>query len=506
VRAIKYVPWAAVALVAAACSSSGWGTSGGDTDEAAKDPGLVWTARAYPTGNKRTSAVLVERGMPAEVQSGQRYDYELRVTNLTELPITNVVLTDTAPEGFSVPEGALEAQVEGGVATWNLGDLAGGAEVSVRAGALAGAPGSFTHTCQVHWEAPLAGVTTIVQPELALTRTVPEVVVLADGVPVTYEVSNVGTGTARDVVIEETLPAGFTIGEGETAVRIEVGALPAGEKRSYTKLVRASGTGAFGGTAVATGFGGLRAETEPASVQVTQPVLRANVAAPARAAIGQVYTVGVTVGNAGDGPARDTRVQLTIPVGTSLVSGEPAEDTGMTVAGENVQWELGTIDPGTERTVSVKLRADQAMAIQQHVLVTAHGADDVVIDSGTELYGIATVNVELRDEVDPIQVGGQAVYLVRVVNQGTAPATNLKLVCTLEEGMSLVEAGGASAGSGDGAQITFEPVATLAPKAAVSWRVVVRADQPGDRRFTVAVTSDQLDRPVEAAESTRFFE
>lgn len=504
-RAIRAISWTAVAFVAAACSSTGWGTSSsGKTPE--KDPGLVWTARAYPTGDKRTSAVLVERGMPAEVQSGQRYEYELRVTNLTDLPVTNVVLTDTAPEGFEVPEGAPAAAVDGGRATWTLGDLEGDAQASVRASAVAGAPGSFTHSSQVTWEAPLAGVTTIVQPELELVRTVPEVVVLVDGIPVTYEVANIGTGTAREVVIEEALPEGYTVGEGETQIRIDVGALPAGEKRSYTKLVRAVGTGAFGGQAVATGFGGLRDETETAAVQVTQPVLRANSTAPARAAIGQIYTVEVTIGNAGDGPARDTRVELTLPAGASYVSAEPAEDGGMTMGAGKVTWALGTIEAGAERTVSIELRADQALAVGHHVLATAHGAEDVTFDHATELYGIATVNVGVRDEADPIQVGGQAVYLVRVENQGTAPATNLKLVCTLEEGMAFLEGGGASAGTADGLQVTFEPVATLGPKMALTWRIAVRGDQAGDRRFHVSLSADQLDRPVEASESTRFFE
>ena len=45
-----------------------------------------------------------------------------------------------------------------------------------------------------------------------------------------------------------------------------------------------------------------------------------------------------------------------------------------------------------------------------------------------------------------------------------------------------------------------------AAKATLSWRIVVTGEKAGDARFGVEVTADQLDRPVEASESTRFFE
>ena len=74
--------------------------------------------------------------------------------------------------------------------------------------------GSFEHIARVTYAVPLEGVTTIVKPKLALQRSVPPLVILADGVTVTYEVKNAGTGVAREVVIEETLPAGFVLDEG----------------------------------------------------------------------------------------------------------------------------------------------------------------------------------------------------------------------------------------------------------------------------------------------------
>ena len=56
-----------------------------------------------------------------------------------------------------------------------------------------------------------------------------------------------------------------------------------------------------------------------------------------------------------------------------------------------------------------------------------------------------------------------------------------------------------------GDQVVFAPLATLAAGASIEWTVVVRAVKPGDVRFKVAVTSKEMSRPVEVAESTRFY-
>ncbi|MHC4956258.1 MAG: COG1361 family protein [Planctomycetota bacterium] len=495
----------ALLVLAAGCQSTGGAGSGESGSDAKRDAQMTWIKRAYPTGKRSTSALLVERGLPAEVQSGQRYEYEIRVTNLTDMVLTNVVLTDTAPNGFEVAEGAAAAEIASGIATWTIGELKGGATITLRASALAGEPGSFRHLARVTYDAPLAGTTTIVQPRLELERSAPETVVQADGISVTYTVRNAGTGTARDVVVEEALPEGFTTEEDGADIRIKIGALRAGEIRTVKRQINASNAGPFESSAKATAFGGLSAATERRVVKVTTPTLRATVAAPARAAIGQVYTLTLTLGNDGDGPARDATAQLTLPKGTAFVDSDAAPDS-VKIANGKLVWRPGTMEPGSESKLAIRLRAASAEMFSFVGRAQAHGCDPVDMNAAVEQYGIATVDIEVGDEIDPVLKGSQAVYTVTVRNQGTATATNVKLICKLEAGMSFVEAGGASKGAAVDGTITLEPVAELAAKTTLTWRIVVTGETAGDRRFHVEVSADQLDRPVEASESTRFFE
>jgi len=465
--------------------------------------GLVWTERAYPTGRRETSAVLVERGVPAEVQSGQRYTYVIRVTNLTPSAISKVALQDTAPEGFEVPEGAPAAAVVQGVATWNIGSLAGNASATVKGSGLAGSPGEFEQVCRVSWDAALVARTMITLPKLELEKSADEKVVLIDGVTYTYKIVNAGTGTARDVKIEEPLPTGITTSDGKETVMIDVGALAAGQTRSFTVMCKAAKKGQYSSVARATAFGGLEAATGTVTVLVTMPELSVASETPERAAIGQTFQHKITVKNTGDGPSRKTVVEATVPPATDFVG---ADSEGR-MEGGMVRWHLGTINAGQAKTVTLDLRARTAGEALVNATVTGHGWESTAAEAKrTELYGIATIDMDVADNADPIEVGQNVTYTIRVTNQGTAPATNLKIRCNLEAGMTYVSATGATGAAAEGDAVSFEAVPELAPKATIEWQVIIQAAKAGEVRFKVQLSSDQFSRPVEESAATRFFE
>ena len=106
------------------------------------------------------------------------------------------------------------------------------------------------------------------------------------------------------------------------------------------------------------------------------------------------------------------------------------------------------------------------------------------------------------DISDPIAVGNNETYVITATNQGSAPDTNIRITCTLENTQQYVSSSGATTGSSAGSTITFAPLATLAPKAQATWRVTVKAVKAGDVRFTAVMNTDQLTRPVQETEAT----
>jgi uncharacterized repeat protein (TIGR01451 family) len=120
----------------------------------------------------------------------------------------------------------------------------------------------------------------------------------------------------------------------------------------------------------------------------------------------------------------------------------------------------------------------------------------------TKVAGIPAILLEVVDLEDPIEVGNQVTYEIRVTNQGSAVGTNLKWVCTLPESQEFVSGGGPTEVQGEGLTASAAALAALEPKAQVVWRVVVKAISAADARFKVDMTSDQFQRPVEEWEAT----
>ena len=106
---------------------------------------------------------------------------------------------------------------------------------------------------------------------------------------------------------------------------------------------------------------------------------------------------------------------------------------------------------------------------------------------------------------DPVEVGKEAVYEIRVVNQGTGPCTNVQIVADMPETTMAVGSTGPTNGKIVGQQIIFEPIAQFGVKAEAVFRVRVKGTQPGDFRFRVRMTCDQIRSPVIKEENTRFY-
>src|SRR5687767_8647986 len=78
---------------------------------------------AFPTGNRSTSAILVERLSPAEVRMGDAFEYEIKVTNLTTATLSDVVVRERVPADLQVTPSGPTARMENGEQTFTVGDL-----------------------------------------------------------------------------------------------------------------------------------------------------------------------------------------------------------------------------------------------------------------------------------------------------------------------------------------------------------------------------------------------
>ena len=465
--------------------------------DVAVTPGPRVVSRTYPSHD----AIQLEKVTPEDVQLGALFDYSIKVKNLTDMPLDDVVVVEHIPNGFNFTNATPSANKSGGALTWSLGSLAPRANEEIKVSGFATSAGSLTNRATVTYTIPASANVRVLQAVLQLVRNAPTEAYVCEPIPVTFSISNKGNGTAEGVTIVETLPDGMQTEDGKRQVTFDVGTLAPSQSRDFATSLRAIQAGTYAMKAVATSSVGLEVESAVATMAVRQPVLTISKQGPARQYIGRPVTYEITVTNTGDGIAKNTILEDTIPPGVASIT---ASDNGE-VSGSKVTWRLGTIPPNNYKKVSIVYTVQDPVELDSSAKASAYCASDVSANARTSVVGIPAILLEVIDVGDPIEVGSQGSYIITATNQGSARGTNIQIVCKIEDKMKCISLSGATPGRIEGDTITFEPLASLAPRTKAIWRVVTRAESPGDVLFKVSMTMDEFSRPVEESESTNLY-
>ncbi len=457
--------------------------------------------RAYPTGDRATSILLLQRITPTEVRRGEEFDYEIRLLNLTRSRLSELSLTEEIPATFRIASiDPAPAEKSGARATWTLRELAGGGTETIRVRGSTDAPTELTWCATVTFNTVACAKTRIVEPKLALTKTQPATVMLCDEIPIRLVVTNTGDGVARRVIVDDKLPAGWTTQDGRDSITLDAGDLSAGQSRQFTVVAKSSKVGDFANTARATESGGLRAEST-ASTRVAVPVLVVEKRGPAMRYIGRPADFEITVRNTGDAPAENAILTDTLPANCQFLTA----DGGGDVASGRVTWSLGTLAAGATKTVRLSVDPKQIGTVTNVASVRAVCAE-ARAQTSMDVRGIPAILLECEDDPDPVEIGTKTIYTIAVTNQGSATGTGIVIACTIPEGEEYLDAVGPTPASVEGKMVRYSALPSLAPKARATYKVTVRGTKTGDLRFKVVLTSDQTDAPVEETESTHIYE
>ncbi len=457
---------------------------------------------AFPTGNRATSVVELCRNMPAEVVVGQEFCYDIVVTNLTDMTLKEVMVTDACGQNFKMSKSTPEATGFPNM-VWKLGDLEPRASRTIKVCGTAQGAGAVTSCATVTYNSLLCATANVVQPALKLACSAPAEALLCDGYTVKFVVTNTGSGSAANAKVKAELPAGLTTVDGKSSVELAAGTLGAGQSREFAVLTKASKTGSYAVKGSASADGGLTASSDGCSTAIKQAVLGVKMTGASRSFLGRNFTWDVVVNNSGDTTANACDLETTLPANAKFVSATQ----GGTVVGNVVKWNVGAIPAGGSKSFQVTLTAAGDGAAKGVSTIKCACSTPATANAETALSGIPAILVETVDDPDPIVIGDATTYTISVTNQGSATDTNVKVVCTLPEGLEFVSAGGATPGVASGKSITFSPVASLAPKARVTFTVRAKSIKAtGDSRFKTSVTSDYAKNAIEEIESTNLYE
>ncbi len=453
----------------------------------------------YPPGAE--PVVRLDKTVPRTVEVNEPFGYLIKVTNLTDIPITNVQITEYVSENFRVVGARPAACTDEGRLLWQIDVLAPKADVQVAIAGVADTVESLGHYTALTYVIPVLSVVEVVHSKLDFAMMTATEVSLCDSIPVEFTLENVGTAPLQNIRITDVLPEGLRTSDGKPQLVIEAGALKPGQSRRFSAQLAANKAGLFTHKAVASTGSRFSVETRKVTTTVRKPELEVTNSGPARQYIGHSVTYEITVTNKSPLPAVNTTVTNTLPSGVSSMKAT----AGAELSDSELTWRLGTLPPGTSRKLTVSYIPVREGKLSNTVTATADCADSVAASAETSVIGTPALILEVVDVNDPVQVGGKATYLVIVTNQGSAAGTGVGITCILEDLIEYVSSDGPTAGSLNGNELTFAPLQTLAPKSKATWRVVTTVVRQGDVRFKVSMKSDQLTRPVDDTEATQLY-
>lgn len=452
---------------------------------------------------KQQPAVTIEWIGPSAIRINQPLACQLVVRNNSTTPVQNVIVRYRLGQGVTCKASEPAAATEGGEMVWNLGVIGPQQMRRIDVALVAQTRGVLNCPAVVTFTTVAAYQVQVREPQLAVKISAPEKVIVGEHVKLSVAISNPGDGAAESIKVKAVLPEGFEHPRGKI-VEFEAGDLAPNEARTAEIVCLAKGSGMQQCVIFAAGEGNL-ASRDSTQVDILVPKLNVVMSGPKLRYLDRhaVYVVKVT--NPGSAPADNVEVQEVVPSGFKFHQanhgGQYQETTRL------VSWSLGELQPGQTKEVAVDLVPIEA---GEHRLV-AHAKAGRGLksesDARTVVEGLPSLSIDVGHVDDPIEVGAETAYEIRVANQGTKTETNVEVVCILPEQLELK---GAKCSATlryrqEGRELIFEPLARLAPKADVIFRVLVKGIAPGDIRFRTRIRADGLKEPVLREESTRIY-
>ncbi|HET6879159.1 MAG TPA: CARDB domain-containing protein [Pirellulales bacterium] len=447
-------------------------------------------------------SLVVEKAVPEEIQVGKPAIFAIRVQNVGTATAQGVEIHDVIPQGTHLidtrPAGA---QVAEGQVTWRVGTIKAGDEAIVEMELMPIAEGEIGSVATVHFAGEASARTRSTRPQLAIDVSTPEQVLMGEQVTMTIKVTNPGTGTATGIVISETIPEQLEHPAG-SELEYEVGDLKPGESRQVELSMGTVKAGQVVNTLVARGEGQLQAE-QRAEFTVVAPQLEVSMQGPKRRYLERQATYTVTVSNPGTAPAKEVQLVTHLPKGLKFVgannSGEfdPVTNT--------VHWvleELPAKESGQVTLTALPIEAGEQLLKVESVAERGLSAEQEEVVS---VEGVAAILFQLADAADPIEVGGETTYEIRVVNQGSKAATNVELLAVFPPQLKPRSANGPTRDQVNGQEVRFQPLGRLPPKGETTYQIRAQGVAPGDLRVQVQLVTDEMQSPVTKEESTRVY-
>ncbi|QVL30966.1 DUF11 domain-containing protein [Telmatocola sphagniphila] len=452
--------------------------------------------------SKQDPSIALEWTGNQAVKLGQPTDYVLHVKNTCPSALQKVVVQVRLPKEVTV--GGVEPKPEmiEGVMLWELGTVMPKQDKQLRIKMTTLTKGDLNCQAWVTFTGSSTMKLMVREPKLAVKASAPEKVLMGDPANITLTISNPGDSTTDSVKLVATLGEGLEGVRGNKMMQ-EIGSLAAGETRTIQLPCVSKAGGMQKCEIYVEGEGGLKA-VDTVAVNVVTPQLNLEVLGPKLRYLDKkaVYTLKVT--NPGDAPANNVFVTDIVPAGFKFLQ---ADAGGQHDAGSGaVKWFIGEIAPGQSKEVRVELMAVNQGEHLHKVVATGSRGVKTEKEMATKVEGLSAIAMEVTETENPVEVGHDTTFEIRISNSGSKAEEAVKLVCTIPAQMKLKGVNAPVKYDSVGNELVFEPLSKLNPKGDVVFKVTCTATAKGDARFKAAISAASMVEPLIKQESTKIYE
>lgn len=453
-------------------------------------------------------SLTIEKLSPIEIQLNQQASFEIIVRNIGRVTAEEVQVVDQVPAGCEFVRSTPQTQPQGKTQSlsWNLGILRPGQEKKIVFQLKPTQPGEMGSVAQVTFATQASMRTLVTKPVLEIVHQAEATHLIGDSVILDVIVINKGDGPAKNVLIQQKVPEQLEFPDGlpsaSRGIEYEIGTLMPGKSQRVKLALKAANIGKIQSIMYASAEGGLRAQHE-LPIEVIAPKLVTQSSGPKKRFLKRSATHEFRVANQGTANATNVQLIAKLPSGLRFVQ---ANNQGRYDSeGHAVYWSLAELAQNIEAKVELK-----TMPVDVgNQPIKFESSADLEIKSALEhdlsVEHLVDVFFEIDDVIDPIEIGGNTSYRVRVVNQGTKAATNIRLQIDFPTGLAPSSVNGSLRHTIRGQQVIFEPINSMNPNDELSFMINSRGQSVGDHRVVVSMQTDGRTSPVSKQESTRVY-
>lgn len=452
----------------------------------------------------QSTGLILQKASPREIQVNETADFEINIKNVGRVELQDVRVMDKVPAGVQFIDSDPKPSNLGrnGDLQWDMGTLKPGEERNIRLQLKPTQPGEIGSTAQVYSAARASMRTLVTKPQLKISHTADPKTLVGNNVVFDVIVENTGNGPAKDVIIQEEVPDLLEYQDGSRELEYEIGTLLPGQSRRVQLGLRAAKVGRLRNVMFASARGGLQAKHET-NVEIIAPKLETSSSGPTLRYIQRQVSHTFTVANKGTAKATNMQLIARLPSGLRFIN---ADNRGRYDSNtHSVVWQMTEMNPGV--TGNVELVTLPTGAGQQDIRFEA--VADRNLKSSTvqslNIEHLVDVFIDIDDVVDPIEIGGNTSYRIRMINQGTQAAGNVQIQVDFPSGLEPTAVDGSLRNQIRGQQVIFEPISSLRPGDEIGVTIRAVGKVRGDHRISVNMKTDGRETPVTKEETTKVY-